>query len=126
MKPFFVYMLRCSDDSFYVGHTDELERRVAQHHAGEIPGYTHERRPVTLVWSQETASREEAMAAERQIKGWARAKKEALVCGDWKAIQRHAWGKRNSLPAHLAEDAGSSFVTSGLSEQPPQRERGEQ
>ncbi|MFO1295518.1 MAG: GIY-YIG nuclease family protein [Rubrivivax sp.] len=70
MKPFFVYMLRCADGSYYVGHTDELERRIAQHRAGEIPGYTHERRPVELVWSQEAATREEALAAERQVKGW--------------------------------------------------------
>ncbi|MFO1269072.1 MAG: GIY-YIG nuclease family protein, partial [Rubrivivax sp.] len=61
MKPFFVYMLRCADGSYYVGHTDELERRIAQHRAGEIPGYTHERRPVELVWSQEAATREEAL-----------------------------------------------------------------
>ena len=66
MKPFFVYLLRCADGSYYVGHTDELERRVAQHQAGEVEGYTRERRPVELAWSQETATREEALAAERQ------------------------------------------------------------
>jgi LAO/AO transport system kinase len=82
MRPFFVYLLRCADRSFYVGHTDELERRVAQHQAGELPGYTHSRRPVALVWSQETATREEALSRERQIKRWGRAKKEALVRGD--------------------------------------------
>src|SRR5258706_5244543 len=92
VKPFFVYMLRCSDGSYYVGHTDELDRRVAQHQAGEIDGYTHQRRPIELVWSQETATREEALASELRIKGWARSKKEALIKGDWQAIQRHAWG----------------------------------
>jgi LAO/AO transport system kinase len=101
MKPFFVYLLRCADDSYYVGHTDNLEHRLAQHQAGEIEGYTSNRRPVQLVWSQETASREEALAAEQQIKGWARAKKEALIRGDWAAVQRHAWGTRNPLPPHL-------------------------
>lgn len=45
--------------------------------------------------------REEALAAERQIKGWSRAKKEALVAGDWKRIQQLAWGKNNPLPEHL-------------------------
>ena len=90
MKPFFVYMLQCADGSFYVGHTDELERRVAQHEAGEIEGYTCGRRPVTLVWSQETATREEALAAERQIKGWSRTKKEALTRGDWERIRELA------------------------------------
>ncbi len=109
MKPFFVYMLRCSDDSYYTGHTDDLELRVAKHHAGEIPGYTHDKRPVELVWSQETATREEALAAELQIKGWGRSKKEALIRGDWKAIQRHAWGTRNPLPAALTVDASPSI-----------------
>ena len=107
MKPFFVYMLRCADDSYYTGHTDELELRVAKHQAGEMRGYTHDKQPVALVWSQETATREEALAAEMQIKGWSRSKKEALIRGDWTAIQRHAWGTRNPLPPELAGDSPS-------------------
>ncbi len=121
MKPFFVYLLRCADGSFYVGHTDELERRVAQHQAGEIEGYTRERRPVELAWSQETATRDEALAAEQQIKGWRRAKKESLIAGDWGAIKRHAWGTRNPLPEHL-RDAGASVPQPDPSI--PQDERG--
>jgi LAO/AO transport system kinase len=120
LKPFFVYLLRCADGSYYVGHTDELERRVAQHQAGEIEGYTQERRPVELVWSQETGSREEALSAELRIKGWGRAKKEALIAGDWGAIKRHAWGTRNPLPAHL-RDAEASVPQPGPSI--PQDER---
>ena len=98
---FFTYMLRCTDASCCVGHTDDLDNRMAEHHAGTQPGYTRHRRPVTLVWSQDFASREEALAAERQIKGWARTKKEALIQSDWKAIQQHAWGLHNPLPEHL-------------------------
>jgi tRNA/rRNA methyltransferase len=79
-------MLRCADGSYYVGHTDNLEDRVASHHSGLIEGYTQRRRPVTLVWSQEFPDRDQAFAAERQIKGWNRAKKEALIRGDWDAI----------------------------------------
>ena len=120
MKPFFVYLLRCADGTYYAGHTDELERRVAQHQAGEVEGYTHERRPVELVWSQETGSRDEALSAERRIKGWGRAKKEALIAGDWGAIKRHAWGTRNPLPEHL-RDAGASVPQPGPSI--PQDER---
>jgi predicted GIY-YIG superfamily endonuclease len=90
VKPFFVYMLRCSDGSYYVGHTDDLEHRMAQHHHGELPGYTQTRRPVQLAWSQETASREETLAAEQKIKGWSRAKKEALINGDWPEVSRLA------------------------------------
>ena len=128
MKPFFVFMLRCADGSYYIGHTDDLEHRIAQHTAGEIPGYTHERRPVELVWSQETASRDEALAAERRIKGWARAKKEALMRSDWKGIARHAWGTRNPLPPHLAGSASPSIPQGervrGEGPSIPQGERG--
>ena len=98
---FWVYMLRCADASYYIGQTDDLERRVAEHQAGTIPGYTHHRRPVVLVFMQEFSTREEALTAERQLKGWSRAKKEALLAGDWKKIQQLAWGTRNPVPAHL-------------------------
>jgi len=98
---FWVYILRCSDGSYYTGHTDNLDNRIAEHQAGEIPGYTSTRRPVQLVFVQEFASREEALAAELQVKGWSRKKKEAMIRGDWKEVQRLAWGKRNPLPNHL-------------------------
>ncbi len=84
---FYTYMLRCSDGHYYVGHTDDLDARIAQHQAGAIPGYTEKRRPVTLVWSERFSHRDEAFAAERQIKGWSRAKKEALIQGDWGALR---------------------------------------
>lgn len=87
---FWAYILRCGDGSYYTGHTDDLEKRVAEHQHGEIPGYTCDRRPVDLVWSQDFPSRHEALEAEQTIKGWSRAKKEALVRGDWAAIQRLA------------------------------------
>jgi predicted GIY-YIG superfamily endonuclease len=80
-------MLRCADRSYYVGHPDDLERRIAAHRSGEIEGYTHSRRPVLLVWSQDFTTRIEALTAERQIKGWAQRKKEASIRGDWKAIR---------------------------------------
>jgi len=85
--PFHAYMLRCSDGRYYVGHTDDLEARIGAHQSGTLDEYTQSRRPVELVWSQEFASRDEAFAAERQIKGWTRAKKEALVRGDWDGVQ---------------------------------------
>ena len=100
---FWTYMLRCADGSFYVGHTDDLAGRMLQHQLGEMAGYTCTRRPVTLVWSQEFQHREEALGAERQLKGWGRVKKEALIRGDWKAIQVHAWGVRNALPDALQQ-----------------------
>ncbi|WP_374295282.1 GIY-YIG nuclease family protein [Sphingomonas sp.] len=80
---FWAYLLRCSDGSYYAGHTDDLERRLGQHQSGEVQGYTCQRRPLALVWSQDSARCDEALAAERQIKGWSRRKKEALIAGDW-------------------------------------------
>jgi len=81
-QPFWVYMLRCSDGSFYVGHTDELDRRMTQHDDGRYCRWTRSRRPLQLVWSQEFATRDEAKTAEKKLKGWSRAKKQALVDGD--------------------------------------------
>ena len=92
-------MLHCADRSFYVGHTDDLEARIAAHESGVIPGYTASRLPVTYVWSEEFPSRYEALVAERQIKGWTRAKKLALIRGDWagiKALARNSEEKRAS------------------------------
>ena len=87
---FWTYILRCADGSYYTGHTDDLERRVGQHEAGEIEGYTQARRPVTLMWSEPFPTREEALAAELKVKDWSRAKKEALFEGDWDAISKAA------------------------------------
>jgi len=87
---FWAYILRCADGSYYTGHTDDLERRFGQHQTGQIAGYTHTRRPVTLLWSQDFGTRHEALAAERQIKGWSRAKKEALARSDWTALHEAA------------------------------------
>jgi predicted GIY-YIG superfamily endonuclease len=91
---FWVYVLRCSDGSYYTGHTDDISKRVAMHESGQIPGYTHSRRPVQLVFSQDCASREAALTAELQIKGWSRAKKEALFRRDWQEVSRLAHEKR--------------------------------
>ena len=86
-QPHHVYILRCSDDSYYVGMTDNLELRFAQHQSGFDPkSYTHSRRPVELVWSQTFVTHDEAFQREHQIKGWSRAKKEALIRGDWDEI----------------------------------------
>jgi putative endonuclease len=86
----FVYMLLCSDRSFYVGSAtgDDLSQRIAQHNEGTYPGYTFTRRPVRLVWSEYFDRITDAIAAERQIKGWSRAKKEALAKGEWQRVRK--------------------------------------
>jgi predicted GIY-YIG superfamily endonuclease len=83
---FWAYMLHCADRSFYVGHTDNLETRLAQHQTGALGGYTSTRLPVTLIWSEYFGTRLEALEAEHRIKGWSRAKKLALIRGDWDRI----------------------------------------
>jgi predicted GIY-YIG superfamily endonuclease len=83
-------MLRCADGSYYTGHTDALEKRPGEHAAGALTGYTFSRRPVSLVWSEPLGTREEALTAELQIKRWTRAKKEALIRGDWDLIRELA------------------------------------
>jgi len=95
-KPFWVYIVRCADGSYYAGHTDDLELRVGKHQSGEFEGYTATRRPVELVYAQECATREEALSAELQIKGWSRKKKEAMMRGDWNEVTRLARGKNLS------------------------------
>jgi putative endonuclease len=86
----FVYMLRCADGSYYVGTAtgDDLTRRIAEHNSGAYPGYTSTRRPVHLVWSEHFAHITDAIAVERQVKGWTRAKKEALIKGEWGRLQQ--------------------------------------
>lgn len=90
---FYTYMLLCADGKYYVGHTENLEVRIAQHQSGLIGGYTSRRRPVELVWSENFQTRYEALSAERQIKGWSRAKKQALIRGDWDLISELARNK---------------------------------
>jgi len=85
---FWVYILRCSDGSYYAGHTDDLEARFAAHQSGEMSGYTCSKRPVELVFAEEFASRDEAFQRERQIKGWSRPKKAALIRHDWDGLKR--------------------------------------
>jgi predicted GIY-YIG superfamily endonuclease len=87
---FWTYLLRCSDGSYYAGHTDNLEGRLWQHQQGVGCEWTKRRRPVQLVWHAEAPTREEALAFERRIKGWTRVKKEALIRGDWEEIGRLA------------------------------------
>ena len=104
MKPFWVYILRCADHSYYTGHTEDLDRRIAQHEAGDIPScYTFNRRPVVLVFCQPCVTREEALSAERQIKGWSRKKKEAMMRGDWAEVSRLARSSVNQAALRQAQ-----------------------
>ena len=83
-----VYILRCADGSYYVGSArgETLDKRMAEHQSSAFGGYTANRRPVELVWSEWFQSITDAIGVERQIKGWSRAKKEALIAGDYEKL----------------------------------------
>ena len=115
--PFHVYILRCADGSYYTGHTDNPEQRMAQHGRGEGSKYTAKRRPLELIWIADFQTRNEAFELERRLHGWSRAKKEALMRGDFEALpglslNREAW-KAQALALRQAQgerdgDASSS------------------
>ncbi|MFN8637900.1 MAG: GIY-YIG nuclease family protein [Dehalococcoidia bacterium] len=105
---FAVYMLLCADGSFYIGHTDNLEKRVAEHEAGLGGGYTHTRLPVALAWHSEFSTRAEALACEHQLKGWSRAKKLALIAGDWSSISLLARSRASTSSARTDEGDGAT------------------
>lgn len=101
-KPFFVYILRCADGSYYVGHTDDLEARMAQHVSGLGSAHTRRHLPVSLVWHQEFETRIEALEMERKVKGWRRAKKQALIEGRHDDLKRLS--SRAARPTVLRDD----------------------
>ena len=84
---YYVYILRCADDSYYTGLTNDLARRMREHEQGEYPtSYTFERRPVRLVYHMKLNSYSDAVNTEKQIKGWRREKKEALIEGAFERL----------------------------------------
>ena len=102
---FYAYILECRDGSYYTGHTEDMEVRLAEHQRGSFPTcHTYARRPVELRWCDMFGTRDEALAAERRIKGWSRAKKEALIAGDW---------ERLSLLARNRQDRPRPSTSSG-------------
>lgn len=89
-----VYVLRCADDSFYVGSTRDLERRLSEHALGLGAAYTRRRRPVVLVWAGEFERVDEAYAMEKRVQGWSRAKRLALIEGrteDLPGLASRSW-----------------------------------
>ena len=95
----FAYILRCSDGTFYVGSTWDLERRVGEHNLGLGAQYTRKRRPVQLVWSAGFDRVDEAFAMEKRIQGWSRAKRQALIDGQTDllaGLSSRSWAARRA------------------------------
>jgi putative endonuclease len=112
------YILRCSDDSLYVGSTsyDDVTVRVMEHNAARYVGYTAARRPVTLIWSKRFDELTQAHAIERQLKGWSRAKKLALIAGDLdlvKNLSRRRAGKPRLPQKHTRRQLLQDFNSLG-------------
>jgi predicted GIY-YIG superfamily endonuclease len=102
----YLYILRCVDGSYYTGTTrGSLETRLAEHEAGAFDGFTARRRPVNLVFHQEFQRMEDAVAAKRQVKGWRREKKEALIRGDFARLPALSRPNPAQVPAHPSRRA---------------------
>jgi predicted GIY-YIG superfamily endonuclease len=103
--PSWVYILECADGSYYTGSTTHIEQRIGQHKAGVIPGYTSTRLPIECVYVAEFQRIHEAIAWERTIKRWSRAKKEALIAGAYDRLPelarnyQHHGGPARRYPA---------------------------
>ena len=100
MKKYFVYILKCSDGSYYTGYTSDIGRRVNEHNFEKYNGYTSSRLPVTVVFHQEFSNLDEAIRAEKQIKGWSRKKKEGLINGNFDILKKLSECKNTSSHKH--------------------------
>ena len=105
MKQYYVYILKCSDNSYYTGVTSNLENRILAHQSGKYPeSYTHKRRPVELVFYYEFNEIEQAIAFEKQIKGWSRKKKEAIINDNWEKLKKLSICKNQSHSDNIGKD----------------------
>ena len=91
MKFYYVYIVKCSDNSYYTGMTNSIDRRIFEHNSGKNTDcYTFIRRPVVLVWFESFSDPTQAIMIEKQIKGWSRRKKEALIEKDWDKLVEYS------------------------------------
>ena len=88
VRMWFVYMLRCSNGSLYVGETNDVAQRVADHNRGRGSTHTAKHRPVQLAYLEQHPHRADCLQRERQLKRWTRAKKDALIAGDSVRLKR--------------------------------------
>jgi putative endonuclease len=116
----YMYILECADGSYYTGSTTDLERRLAQHQAGVGANHTKKRLPVKLVYYEEFARIDEAFNREKQIQGWSRKKKEALINGTPELLPKLALNytqfPRESTVVSTSSTTASSTADSPLPE----------
>lgn len=91
MKIFYVYIVECKDSSFYIGVTSNLNKRLYEHNSGvHSSAYTYSRRPVVLKWFEQFTDPHQAFKVEKQLKGWSRRKKIALIEEDWERLVKYS------------------------------------
>ena len=104
MKSYFVYIVRCSDGSYYTGITNDCQRRVHEHNNNEDKkAYTFKRRPVELVYSSEFGDVLEAISWEKIVKRWSRKKKEAMVKGEWEKLPELSLNAKNQTISEITK-----------------------
>jgi putative endonuclease len=108
----YIYILECADGSYYTGSTWNLEKRLWEHQNGLGANYTVKHRPVKLIYCEETERVEDAYRREKQIQGWGRKKKQALIAGETNALPRLAECKNKSHCANLATVSGAVSLDS--------------
>jgi len=107
MNTYHVYIVKCKDNSYYTGVTNDIERRIAEHNSGfDKASYTFPRRPVELLFAYELNDVNQAIAFEKQLKGWSRKKKEAVISGDWDILKVLAECRNESHYRNEAKDKG--------------------
>lgn len=112
MKLMYVYILLCNDNSYYTGVTNNIGRRFAEHQEGIDHGcYTYSRRPLKLVLVKEFDNPKEAIAFEKQVKGWSRAKKKALIDNDWVSLKRVSKNYTQYGPSTTQDDGVHVMVS---------------
>ena len=98
MDRYTVYILQCADNTYYVGVTNDIIHRMSEHENGaHKKAYTYRRRPVKLVFQEHFQDINQAIAFEKQVKGWRREKKEALINGEWEKLPELSIAYERSL-----------------------------
>ena len=106
MKFYYVYIVRCSDGSYYIGVTNNVESRINQHNEGyDHRAYTYSRRPVELLYSEMFTEILQAIAREKQLKKWSKAKKEALITDNWSGLSGLAECKNGTSHANFSPES---------------------
>ena len=90
---FYVYILKCSDDSYYTGYTNDIDKRICEHSEGKGSIYTSKRLPIELVFLQDFQTKSESLEAERKLKNWNRIKKEIVIKKGWESLK--GWKTKN-------------------------------